>query len=60
MRIRRTEPDGTVCNYIYNGSQLSQMTVGGHTLYFTYDAWGNICDLYTADSDPIATTLSTY
>ena len=39
MRIRRT--NGTVTyGYVYNGSQLSQMTVGSNTLNFSYDANG--------------------
>ena len=39
MRIRRT--NGTVTyGYVYNGSQLSQMTVGSNTLNFSYDASG--------------------
>ena len=39
MRLQRT--DGTTTyKYVYNGSQLSQMTVGSDTLRFTYDADG--------------------
>ena len=39
MRTERT--DGTTTyNYIYNGSQLTQMTVDGYTLTFFYDAEG--------------------
>ena len=30
----------TTYSYVYNGSQLVQMTVGANTLYFTYDANG--------------------
>ena len=40
MRIRRTEPNGIVYNYIYNGSQLGGMTMGSNALYFTYDVDG--------------------
>ena len=39
MRTSRTDGQ-TTYTYIYNGSQLSQMTVDGHTLSFTYDAKG--------------------
>ena len=39
MRTSRTNGT-TTYNYIYNGSQLVQMTVGNDTLYFTYDASG--------------------
>ena len=38
MRTRRVEPDGTVYEYVYNGSLLTQMTVDGNTLFFSYDA----------------------
>lgn len=39
MRIGRT--DGTTAyQYVYNGSSLSQMTVNGNILRFTYDANG--------------------
>ena len=48
MRTKRT--DGTTTyTYIYNGSQLSRMTMGSHTLYFTYDASGTPLTL-TLDS----------
>ena len=40
MRTKRTEPNGTTYHYVYNGGSLSQMTVGGNSLYFTYDANG--------------------
>ena len=39
MRTARTNGT-TTYNYVYNGGQLSQMTVGGNTLNFTYDASG--------------------
>ena len=39
MRIRRTNGMVTY-GYVYNGSQLSQMTVGSNTLNFSYDANG--------------------
>ena len=39
MRTSRTNGT-TTYNYIYNGSQLVQMTVGNNTLHFTYDASG--------------------
>ncbi len=39
LRTQRTNGT-TAYNYIYNGSQLAQMTVGGNTLRFTYDALG--------------------
>ena len=39
MRTARTN-GSTAYSYVYNGSQLSQMTVGGNTLYFAYDASG--------------------
>jgi len=39
MRIQRTGNNKTY-QYVYDGSQLRQMTVSGHTLYFTYDASG--------------------
>jgi len=38
LRTKRIEPDGTVYEYVYNGSLLTQMTVGANTLYFSYDA----------------------
>ena len=39
--LRTSRSNGaTTYNYIYNGSSLSQMTVGGNTLYFAYDASG--------------------
>ena len=39
MRTSRT--DGTTAyTYVYNGSQLTQMTVGTSTYHFTYDASG--------------------
>ena len=41
MRTARTN-GSTAYSYVYNGGSLSQMTVGSNTLYFTYDAWGNI------------------
>jgi len=37
MRTQRASSSATY-NYVYNGSQLSQMTVDGNTLYFAYDA----------------------
>lgn len=48
MRTRRVEPDGTVYEYVYNGSLLTQMTIDknaaddsvDYRLYFTYDANG--------------------
>ena len=39
MRTKRTN-GGTTYQYIYNGSSLSQMTVGSNTLYFAYGANG--------------------
>ena len=39
MRISRTNGTKTY-NYVYNGSQLVQMTVGSDTLYFTYGLLG--------------------
>ena len=40
LRTKRT--DGTTTyNYVYNGSSLSQMTVGTHLLNFAYDASGS-------------------
>ena len=39
MRTQRSNST-TAYNYVYNGSQLSQMTVGGNTLGFAYDASG--------------------
>ena len=39
MRTQRTNGN-TTYNYVYNGSQLVQMTADGHTLNFTYDADG--------------------
>ena len=39
MRTSRTNGT-TTYNYVYNGSQLTQMTVGTDTLCFTYDASG--------------------
>ncbi len=39
MRTSRTNGTKTY-NYVYNGSQLTQMTVGSDTLYFTYGAMG--------------------
>jgi len=39
MRTGRTDGTTTYC-YIYNGSQLSQMTVGSNSLSFAYDANG--------------------
>ena len=39
MRTSRSSSSATY-SYVYNGSQLSQMTVDGNTLYFAYDASG--------------------
>ena len=39
MRTSRTNST-TTYNYVYNGSQLVQMTVGSNTLNFAYDASG--------------------
>ncbi len=39
MRTSRTNGTKTY-NYVYNGSQLTQMTVGNDTLYFTYGLLG--------------------
>jgi len=39
MRTQRASSSATY-NYVYNCSQLSQMTVDGNTLYFAYDASG--------------------
>lgn len=39
LRIKRTG-GSTTYSYVYNGSSLSQMTVGDNTLYFAYDASG--------------------
>jgi len=39
MRTTRTN-GGTTYKYVYNGSQLARMTVGGNTLSFIYDATG--------------------
>jgi len=40
--IRTKRTDGTTTyNYVYNGSQLTAMTVGTNTLYFSYDASGS-------------------
>ena len=39
MRTSRTNGTKTY-NYVYNGSQLTQMTVGNDTLFFTYGALG--------------------
>ena len=39
LRTRRSCSTKTY-TYVYNGSSLSQMTVAGFTLYFTYDASG--------------------
>ncbi len=39
--MRTSRSNGTkTYNYVYNGSQLTQMTVGNDTLYFTYGAIG--------------------
>ena len=39
--MRTSRSNGTkTYNYVYNGSQLTQMTVGNDTLYFTYGALG--------------------
>ena len=39
MRTSRSNGSKTY-NYVYNGSQLTQMTVGNDTLYFTYGVLG--------------------
>ncbi len=39
MRTKRIN-GSTAYEHIYNGGQLSQMTVGNDTLYFAYDANG--------------------
>ena len=39
LRTKRTNGSRTY-NYTYLGSQLTHMTVAGHTLYFSYDAAG--------------------
>lgn len=39
MRTKRANGTNTY-TYVYNGSQLTQMTKGTDTLYFTYDAGG--------------------
>ena len=39
IRTQRKSSSATY-SYIYNGSQLTQMTVGSNTLYFAYDASG--------------------
>ena len=39
MRTSRSNGSKTY-NYVYNGSQLVQMTVGNDTLYFTYGVYG--------------------
>ena len=39
MRTQRSNGTKTY-NYVYNGSQLTQMTVGNDTLYFTYGLLG--------------------
>ena len=39
MRTSRSDGIKTY-NYVYNGSQLVQMTVGNDTLYFTYGVMG--------------------
>ena len=39
MRTKRASSSATY-NYVYNGSQLSQMTVGSNTLSFAYEASG--------------------
>jgi len=39
MRTSRSSSSATY-SYVYNGSQLSQMTVDGNTLYFAYEASG--------------------
>ena len=39
LRTKRTNGT-TTYNYVYNGSQLAQMTVGNDTLTFAYDAAG--------------------
>ena len=39
MRTSRSNGSKTY-NYVYNGSQLTQMTVGNDTLYFTYGILG--------------------
>ena len=39
MRTQRSNGTKTY-NYVYNGSQLTQMTVGNDTLYFTYGVLG--------------------
>ena len=39
IRTQRKSSSATY-SYIYNGSQLTQMTVGSNTLYFAYDAAG--------------------
>ena len=39
--MRTSRSNGTkTYNYVYNGSQLTQMTVGNDTLYFTYGLLG--------------------
>ena len=39
--MRTSRSNGTkTYNYVYNGSQLTQMTVGNDTLYFTYGVLG--------------------
>ena len=40
LRTKRTNGT-TTYNYVYNGSSLSQMTVGNDVLYFAYDASGS-------------------
>ena len=40
LRIKRTN-GSTTYQYVYNGSSLSQMTVGTHLLNFAYDASGS-------------------
>ena len=39
LRTRRTD-DTTTYNYVYDGSQLTSMTVGTDVLYFSYDTAG--------------------
>ena len=41
LRTQRTDAiTGRTYNYTYLGSQLTHMTVDGHTMYFSYDASG--------------------
>jgi len=40
MRTKRTN-GSTTYSYVYNGSQLSYMSVGSNELYFSYDGMGN-------------------